>query len=270
MERFYYSLPPPYLWVESFIYSAPYRSHLHSHPAWQLTLSLEGDFFFEYEENTLGISPGEWVLFSPELPHRAGSRCKSSIAIQLFFRRFPQETMPEFAAKFNFLRNFCMKGSFTGGEADKLAEELMEMELSPISHTLKNLLPQNFILHALQASFPTLPPGREISQKLLPILEYMETNYMEAVSATDLAALAGLSESRFNEIFHKYMGLSPIYYLNEIRLSHAQTLLLAGETLEKTAKETGFRSSAYFCRKFKKYTGTTPGGFRRKASEGKG
>ena len=90
----------------------------------------------------------------------------------------------------------------------------------------------------------------------------MEQHYAEPLGVPDFAAQAGLSVSRFNELFRRSTGLSPMRYFNEIRLCHAETALRAGESVENAARQAGFSSSGYFCRCFKNYTGRTPGEFR--------
>ena len=265
-DFFHLPLSAPFLWYEELRYSAPYCSTVHSHPAWQLTVSLEGTFFFDYQGREVWIAPGEWVLFSPELPHCAGSRCECSAAAQIFFRRFPGEMMPELSRALNFRRNFVLKGKC---RQDKISETVtafrkLRKQETPLFHTLKNLLPLNFLVDSMsETALDTVLP-KELPGKFLAALEYMEQHYAEPVGVPDFAAEAGLSVSRFNELFRNVTGLSPMRYFNEIRLSHAQMALLAGESVEEAAQKSGFASASYFCRCFKNYTGRTPGEFKEK------
>ena len=106
MNILHLELLHPFLWYDEYEYSSPYRSSVHTHPAWQLTCSLKGDFRFETREGSVTISPGEWVLFSPAFPNGAGSDFQSSRGIQIFFRNFPQALLVEYARRLNFRRNF--------------------------------------------------------------------------------------------------------------------------------------------------------------------
>lgn len=266
MTHHFFRLPltPPFLWYDELENPTPYRSVFHSHPAWQLTISLSGNLFFEYQGKRSCLAPGEWILFSPELLHCAGSESPVSTAAQIFFRRFPGEMLPEFSRSLNFRRNFVATGKFPG---KKLVEHIksfrkLENHTAVLYHTQKNLLPLNFLVDALE----TLPldsvSNKELPGKLLATLEYMEQHYAEPLGVPDFAAQAGLSVSRFNELFRRSTGLSPMRYFNEIRLCHAETALRAGESVENAARQAGFSSSGYFCRCFKNYTGRTPGEFR--------
>ena len=271
MKRLYLKLLPPFLWYEDYNYFSPFRSNLHAHPAWQLTLSLKDDFFFECHGKKISIKEGEWILFSPELLHRAGSECKSSRAIQIFFRHFPPALLPEFANKLNFRRDFFLTGTYTPGKSSMLAEEFITVleERSSIPNSLKNLLPLKFITEALGEIASILPQQKNLPPEFLKVLTYMEENFRSPIGVPDFAALLNLSPSRFTAIFREAAGLSPMHYFNEIRLSYAQTLLLSGETIKNAALKSGFRSESYFCRKFKKYTGKTPGEFAGSLSEKK-
>ena len=271
MKRFYLKLLPPFLWYEDYNYFSPFRSHLHSHPAWQLTLALSNGFFFECHGKKIHIKEGEWILLSPELLHIAGSECKSSRAIQIFFRHFPPALLPEFAGKLNFRRDFFLTGTYSPDKSSGLAEEFVTIleGRTTVPTSLKNLLPLKFITEALGDAAADLPQQKNLPPEFLKVLTFMEENFRSPIGVPDFAAHLHLSPSRFTAIFRKAAGLSPMQYFNEIRLSYAQTLLLSGETIKNAALKSGFRSESYFCRKFKKYTGKTPGEFAGSLSEEK-
>lgn len=256
-------LLPPFLWYEEYDYLVPYRSALHTHPAWQLTFSLKGEFYFETQGERITISPGEWVLFSPALPHSAGSDSESSRAIQIFFRHFPPALLVEYARSLNFRRNFFLKGSWDREAGAAIAERFRSVGKggSAVPLSLKNILSLRFVSEALESAVARMPVQREIPENILKVLEFMERHIASSVGVPDFAVLAGLSESRFSAVFCNAIGVSPMHYFNELRLSQAQRLLLAGESVKETALKTGFGSVSFFCRKFKLYTGKTPGAF---------
>lgn len=262
-NKLHSTLTAPFLWYDEFNYSAPYCSKLHTHPAWQLTLALEGEFYFKYQRQTVRIAANEWILFSPDLAHIAGSDCARSSAIQLFFRHFPQEWLPEFAHRFNFLRNFQLTGCMAPDKCANLRSAFAELIdcKSEAPDSLKHLLPLQFIVEALSSKLARIPPRKGLPLEFLKVLHFMEENLSAQLSVSDLAHVVALSESRFSAVFRQFTGLSPMEYLNEMRLGHAQNLLLAGESQKNAAQKSGFSSASYFCRKFKQYSGKTPGEF---------
>lgn len=259
-QKLHLILPETFLWYDDYRYALPHRSKLHSHPAWQLTLAVKGEFTFECRGEKITIAPGEWVLFSPEILHRATSETKDTRAIQIFFRQFSPVLLPEFAGCFNFLRNFHIKGSYAPGKYALIAEEFAQLckGKTAVSSSLKQFLPMKFIIEALEGSIATFPRQKVLPPEFLKLLGYMEENFQSSIGVPEFAAFMNLSPSRFTAVFRKITGMSPMNYFNEIRLCRSQLFLLSGESVKAAALKSGFSSESYFCRKFKKYTHKTP------------
>lgn len=96
------------------------------------------------------------------------------------------------------------------------------------------------------------------------IIKYIECNYMEKITITDIANEAGFSSSHFMKYFKNTMGTSFIEYLNEYRLTMASRLLLSSDaSILDIANEVGFDNLSYFNRLFKKRFLTTPSNYRK-------
>ncbi|ODS63243.1 MAG: AraC family transcriptional regulator [Arenimonas sp. SCN 70-307] len=78
-----------------------------------------------------------------------------------------------------------------------------------------------------------------------------------------LAAHAGMSRSRFAEVFSQVVGETPAAYLAQYRITLAQQALLRGEGLERIAHQVGYGSSAALSRAFSAVCGVSPRGWRR-------
>lgn len=74
----------------------------------------------------------------------------------------------------------------------------------------------------------------------------------------DLAQIAGLSLSRFAQMFNDTVGMPPAVYLRRWRLSLAHQDLKAGERVERIAHRYGYSSPEGFARAFKKHFGAAP------------
>ena len=95
------------------------------------------------------------------------------------------------------------------------------------------------------------------------ILSYIDENYKEAISITDIASYCGFSESHFMRFFKNTMGVSFVSYLNDFRLNVAARLLSSNdESILSVAENCGFFNLSYFNRMFKKKYGVTPGKYR--------
>jgi AraC-like DNA-binding protein len=77
---------------------------------------------------------------------------------------------------------------------------------------------------------------------------------------SDLAQVAGLSESRFKELFSDTVGLSPASYLRNWRMDLAQRDLARGDRVEKVARRYGYRAPDAFSRAYLRHFGHRPKG----------
>ena len=72
-----------------------------------------------------------------------------------------------------------------------------------------------------------------------------------SVSSRELAAEAGLSESRFLHLFRDELGTSLRRYRIWVRLVHAGTAIAAGSSLTEAAMKAGFASPSHLADRFK-------------------
>lgn len=72
-----------------------------------------------------------------------------------------------------------------------------------------------------------------------------------AVSSRELAAEAGLSESRFLHLFRDELGTSLRRYRIWVRLVHAGTAIAAGANMTEAAMKSGFASPSHLSDRFK-------------------
>lgn len=82
-----------------------------------------------------------------------------------------------------------------------------------------------------------------------------------------LAQVAGLSRSRFFDLFKQQTGLTPHLYTNELRIEAAiQKLALRDRPVCEVALDLGFDAHANFTRFFRDHAGATPSSFRQALS----
>jgi AraC-like DNA-binding protein len=78
-----------------------------------------------------------------------------------------------------------------------------------------------------------------------------------------LAALAGISRSRFTELFMEAFDRNPIEFLQAVRLRAARRLLLSSRLpVKSVAAAVGYQSRSHFCRVFQAKYGDAPSAFR--------
>lgn len=91
------------------------------------------------------------------------------------------------------------------------------------------------------------------------VIQYMNANHNRKVTLQELAGKANLQREYFCRIFHDVTGMSPMEYLNTIRLSKAREMILQSpKTLTEIALDNGFYDAAHFSRSFKAFYGFAP------------
>jgi|GEM_PF-413939 len=100
-------------------------------------------------------------------------------------------------------------------------------------------------------------------------VQYISENFAdESLNVDRVAAVAGMSESHFRRIFKSAYHLSPVKYINSIRLNRAKEMIrYSGASFSEIASKTGFANLYYFSRIFKKEIGCTPSEYREAYSQ---
>ncbi len=106
-------------------------------------------------------------------------------------------------------------------------------------------------------------PARDFPKTFMQLEQTLRQNLSHQWTVEEMAAVAGMGTTLFNEKVKTYSGFSPINYLINIRISEAIKLLKKkGISLTDIALDIGFYSSQHFSTTFKKLTGYTPSEFR--------
>ena len=105
-------------------------------------------------------------------------------------------------------------------------------------------------------------------------IDWLKTNYTEALRIEDLAAHVQMSTSSLHQYFRQLTAMSPLQYQKWLRLNEARRLML-NESLDaaSAAFEVGYESPSQFNREYSRLFGAPPRrdieGMRRKADEAK-
>ncbi len=101
------------------------------------------------------------------------------------------------------------------------------------------------------------------------ITSHMSLHLSEPLSVANLADRAGLSPSRFSQVFRDRFGSPPHRFLLHLRVQRAQDHLQhTGLTMREISAQCGFSDVHHFAKTFKKITGQTPGSYRRSSQVG--
>lgn len=109
---------------------------------------------------------------------------------------------------------------------------------------------------------------RYMDENILPVcnnyamkraITFVRSHYKEDISVSIIAEEAGIGERHLRNLFVKYLNLSPLEYLNQIRINKAVELLRNTEkSVKEVCFECGFKSPQYFSRIFKLQMNVSP------------
>jgi AraC-like DNA-binding protein/quercetin dioxygenase-like cupin family protein len=90
-------------------------------------------------------------------------------------------------------------------------------------------------------------------------MDYISRHYQNKIYLEELANQVQMSKFAFCKCFKQYMGVTPMEYINILRVNSAYSLLSTGEeNVTGAALQCGFDNMSYFARTFKKYKGFPP------------
>jgi AraC-like DNA-binding protein len=100
---------------------------------------------------------------------------------------------------------------------------------------------------------------------LVEALSYIEKNFGDELKVKQLASKVYMSPDYFRKVFKETTGLSPIDYINKVRISKSAKLLEdGGLSIARVAEMVGICDVNYFSRLFRSKLGCTPSEYRKK------
>lgn len=246
----------------------------HSHPHWEINLTLAGKCRVITDHGELTVTPGDLLFVRPgtgktwRVPQET-PEIEWQTAYSLFqprphwlpWLKYP-ETLPgiihlpldDHATLLQVRRGLevmhrLFKRSGTGRDSWTLLE-------------LERVLLNIHLHYQMRDS--------HLDERVHKAVEFLEVHYAKPLSLAELARASHISRSQLALLFSKQMGMTPMQYLEIVRLGHASALLgYSPMSTREIAIATGFRNDQYFARRFRLLTGQTPKEFRKTSHEGK-
>lgn len=101
-------------------------------------------------------------------------------------------------------------------------------------------------------------------QRLQPSFDYVLEHFHEEIKATKMASLCNMSSSYFSRTFNEHMGMNFNEYVNYIRITEAEKLLVStAMNITEIANSVGFSTTSYFIKLFKTYKNISPKQFQK-------
>jgi len=120
--------------------------------------------------------------------------------------------------------------------------------------------------HIGQQPFASLSRTRQVDDAVIAgCQEWIAQNYENEAPVAAMTELSGLAERSFKRRFAKATGMTPIEYVQTLRLEEAKQILETTDMpVEAVANEVGYEDPSYFGRLFKRTVGLTPAQYRKR------
>lgn len=163
-----------------------------------------------------------------------------------------------------FMTRFCVEGGLEMETAYNLSDlYIMKADKCTSSEKLRSLHMEavmDFTGHMKRVS-----KGTVYSKPIITAMDYIYDNLHSKISEEDIAETCGLSTSYLSRLFHKEVGVTLNAYIAVKRVETAQNMLKYSDYSPlDIGNYLAFNSNSHFISVFKKYTGMTPGEFRKK------
>jgi AraC-like DNA-binding protein len=229
-------------------------------PSWSQRLVmakwvLSGSASMEVDGQRLRFGPGQVAIYLPTHPHR-------------FWADDPVNQFCWFTVDGPFAEAFVMELGLRPGiytipppSRQRLRSMIRSLaDSSPAGRRRSSLMAMEE-WYRIADAVRTPPPSDLVSRvRDLVAQEFADPD----LSAKSLAHHLGCHRGTLSRRFRELTGQTLIAHLTEVRLREAQALLAhTTEPLGAVARQCGMRDAAYFCRWFRKLTGTTPGTMRK-------
>lgn len=101
--------------------------------------------------------------------------------------------------------------------------------------------------------------GHDDLARLKPLFDYLALHLADPLRVEDAAHMSAMSPAYFMHFFRRATGNSFVCYLNKLRITRAQSLLIeTDKNIAEISYESGFCSQSYFGVLFRRFSGVTP------------
>ena len=265
-----------HLHVESF------PSGRHFHTEVEILMVLKGTGTRFVGDSVERFVPGDLVMIGPNVPHEwCSDRLDNGNESEAVYILFNTEILgkdfwhlPEARIIIRIIQQSERGIKLTGKTRNEVSDLIKQIETS-FGFTRIILLLQILEKIAFNGEFQYLaspvinsPLNERDTERLNKVYKYVLDNFQHHISHEKAASIASLSSAAFCRYFRRRTNKTFIRFLNEIRIGQACRLLINENfAVAEICYICGYSNNSYFIRQFRKITGFTPLGYRKKFAD---
>lgn len=238
--------------------SVAYRDRafpIHTHAEYVIGVVTEGAEVLETGGARHIVAAGDVLQLHPGQPHANRSHGPDTLRYDVFY--LPAEILLAFHDHVPAFASPVIPGH-------RHAHRLSDCH-AVLSDTASGALEQETALMAVVRTITnTTDAARPVAQSG-PAIDraraYIDAHFADNFGLSTLSAVADLSVFHLARSFKAAVGLSPLAYRNQRRVTEARRRLLAGERIADIALDLGFADQSHLTRQFQKLVGVSPGAY---------
>jgi AraC-like DNA-binding protein len=235
----------------------------HWHEHLEIIYILKDEMMVCINDNTEILQKGDFVIINPmEIHSTETADGRGFMLIQI-----PFEFLLRYVPDMSKIRINCQCGIPQTESVRKILAEMAEIfedkgdgYLLKLYSLLFGVLFKLITEFSVKISSSEFGKSEKYMDRLTQILNYININYAKDCTMQQAAVELNLNPSYFSRFFKKYMGMTFMDYLQEVRIEHVfQDMLKTDYNITDICQRNGFANYRIFSLKFKERFGTTPG-----------
>ncbi|MDQ0972227.1 xylan 1,4-beta-xylosidase [Neobacillus niacini] len=229
----------------------------HAHREIEMIYMIKGNLQVKVNNNFFQMKSSDFVLVNSNELHSFQSD-EDNLFVVFHFNYFELSsllTQKRLLFSCNSIENVSISDQKLRTAIEKLITVYMDVnnfsqvEILEKTYKLISILRINYMNNRKQLQIDTTFKGQ--NDRLTEIIDYIQSNYQEALSLEEVARIHYLSIPYLSKFFKKQTGKTYSQYLNEIRLEHAvYELVNSNKPITRIALDNGFPNIASFNRVF--------------------
>lgn len=228
---------------------------------YQLIYIKEGILYYDEDGAEKEAYPGSFILFRP-------GECQKYIYYlkdkpDIFWVHFSGSAVPMLLRSHGILNKRVINV-----RTKKRFEQLFRLMIANLNNRDKYTNSLNTLY--IQELIISIAKEREIisieerrAPEYVKALEYIDEHLSDRITLSNIAEYANITTKTLTRHFKKNQNMSPMRYVNFMRIEKAKALLQGNNSIGQIASALGFDDPLYFSTVFRRFTGLSPEKYRK-------